>query len=412
MVVLISLTARGVSNSQYVVIISVDGMGSEYVKPLLAAGLASELTTFKRFQAEGSGTLNARNDYNYAVTLPNHVTMITGRGVNGTAGHNWTSNSDPAPTDTLALNKGSYVASGFDVAHDSGLRTGIWSGKSKFNLFQQSYSSTSGAPDVTGVDNGRDKIDFDKVVAGISAASLTVNFTNKMTIAPFSYAFFHYQDPDATGHASGWSTNPASAFAATLKAVDTQIGLILDMVEQQPLLKGRTTIILTADHGGHGTTHGDTANPLDYTIPFYIWGAGVKAGGDLYALNTATRQEPGATVNPPYTGSQPIRNGDAANLALALLGLSSVPGSTIGSSQDLVTAELTISGFDHVGAGLFGVTGHTDVGGNLVTEKSTNLALGPSGWVPVQTNAIASGLFNISIPHDAESRGFFRWVLK
>jgi len=195
------------------------------------------------------------------------------------------------------------VASGFDVAHDNGLRTGIWSGKSKFILFQQSYGTASGAPDSTGFDNGRDKIDYDKVVAGLTAAALTADFTNQMATAPFNFVLFHYQDLDATGHASGWSTNPASAFATTLKAVDTQIGLILQMVENSPVLQGQTAVILTADHGGHGTIHGDTTNPLDYTIPFYIWGAGVTAGGDLYALNPVNRTEPGPTENPPYTGA-------------------------------------------------------------------------------------------------------------
>ena len=331
----------GAAPAQYVIVISVDGMGSAYVKPLLPGGTTNELTTFKRFQAEGVGTLNARDDASYAVTLPNHVTMMTGRGVSGAAGHGWTSNSDPAPTDTIAGNKGAYVASAFDVAHDSGLRTGIWSGKSKFGLFQQSYGATSGAPDSTGFDNGRDKIDYDKVVAGISAATLTADFTNQMTANPFHFAFFHYQDPDATGHSSGWSTNPTSAFAATLKNVDTQIGKILQMAESNDTLQGRTAIILTADHGGHGTTHGDTNNFLDYTVPFYVWGAGVTPGGDLYAMNSQRRVAPASNANPPYTGSQPIRNGDSANVALMLLGLGPVPGATIDSAQDLATATMT-----------------------------------------------------------------------
>jgi hypothetical protein len=324
--------------AQYVIVISVDGMGSAYVKPLLAPGIDNELTTFKRFQKEGSGTLNARNDADFAITLPNHITMMTGRGVLGTTGHHWANNSSVYFADTFESNAGSYIASGFDVAHDNGLRTGIWSGKSKFGLFQQSYSATSGAPDRTGPDNGRDKIDYDEVVSGIPAAYLTADFTTRMATNPFNFVFFHYQDPDTTGHSSGWSTNPTSDFAATLKDVDTQIGKILQRVATDPALRDKTAVILTADHGGHGDNHGDTDNPLDYTIPFYVWGAGVAAGGDLYTLNPTNRKAPGPASNPPYTGVQPIRNGEAANLALDLLGLGPVPGSTIDSAQDLQVA--------------------------------------------------------------------------
>jgi len=277
---LTTMNAPGIATppqAQYVIVISVDGMGSEYVKPLLKKGLSNELTAFKRLQAEGAGTLNARNDADFAITLPNHVTMMTGRGVNGTAGHRWVYNGDPAPDETLATRNGSYVASGFDVAHDHGLRTGIWSGKSKFGLFQQSYSATTGAADTTGPDNGKDKIDYDKIAAGISAADLTADLLAQMAAKPCNFVFFHYQDPDATGHGSGWSADPASAYAATLKSVDAQIGRILQAVNDSPTLKGKTVIIVTADHGGHDKTHGDTKNPLDYTIPFYVWGAGVPA---------------------------------------------------------------------------------------------------------------------------------------
>jgi len=304
----------------------------------LQPGLTNELTTFKRIQAEGAGTLNARDDANFAITLPNHTTMMTGRGVVGPTGHNWTTNTDPPPGATFESNKGAYIASAFDVAHDHGLRTGIWSGKSKFSLFHKSYGPTTGAPDLTIPDHGRDKIDYEKIAAGVPAADLTADFARQMAAQPFNFAFFHYQDPDATGHALGWSADSASPYAASLKSVDTQIGKILDLVRTTPALNGKTTIILTSDHGGHDKTHGDTKNPLDFTIPFYVWGAGVTAGGDLYAFTPTTRSAPAATANPPYSGPQPVRNGDAANLALSLLGLGPVPGSTIDRAQDLGVA--------------------------------------------------------------------------
>lgn len=394
---------------RHAMVVSVDGMGSEYVKPLLTAGLPTELTTFRRFQAEGAGTLNARNDPDYAVTLPNHITMVTGRGVSGPAGHNWTSNGDPLPTDTIASNKGAYVASAFDVAHDNGLRTGIWSGKSKFGLFRQSYGPASGAADATGFDNGPNKIDYEKVVAGIDAQTLTDDIIVQMQSNPFDFAFIHYQDPDAAGHASGWSTNPASAYAAALKSVDTQVGRLLQAVANNPEWQGCTAVILTADHGGHGTTHGDTSNPLDYTIPFYVWGAAATAGADIYALNRATRPQPGPSANPPYTGGQPVRNGDAANLALCLLGLGPVPGSMVGTAQDLQSALApVITGLTCSADGLWFVAGRTDAAGLLVAEQMQSLDSNASPWETTRTNPVLAGAFNLALPPRTNVQSFLR----
>ena len=112
--------------AQYVVFISADGLGSSYLQSLVDKG---EAANFRRFQAEGAWTNNARTDYDWTITLPNHTCMITGRGVEGPAGHNWTKNVDPAPGETLHSHKGSYIASVFDVVHDDGLRTCLFAGK-------------------------------------------------------------------------------------------------------------------------------------------------------------------------------------------------------------------------------------------------------------------------------------------
>jgi hypothetical protein len=123
-------------------------------------------------------------------------------------------------------------------------------------------------------------------------------------------------------------------------AVNTYLGQVFNLVETDSQLIGKTAIVLSADHGGSGTNHSTAATPAHYTIPFYVWGPGV-AHGDLYALNVGTRTDPG-TGRPDYNASgQPIRNGDGGNLALSLLGLTSIPGSLINAEQDLRVVEMS-----------------------------------------------------------------------
>lgn len=318
---------------QYVIQISVDGLGSSYLQTLLDA---NRVPNFKRLITEGSSTLNARNDYDLTVTLPNHTTMVTGRGVHGVAsnGHKWTSNSDPAVNQTIHSVKGSYVASVYDVAHDNGLRTAMYATKTKFSLFDTSYNATNGAMDVTGPDNTRDKLD--RYYQNASSTSITNMFVSEMNANPFNFAFLHYSDGDNVGHSSGWGT---TAYMDAIVAVDGQIGAVLSMIENNTLLNGNTAIILTADHGGYLKDHSTASDARNYTIPFMVWGGDAAAGSDLYALNPGVRLDP-LTGRPTYSAIlQPIRNGDGANLALDMLALGAIPGSTINASQDLVVPE-------------------------------------------------------------------------
>lgn len=308
---------------RYVIHISVDGLRPDAVERQTAEALPA----FARLRREGAWTHNARTDADLRKTLPSHTDQITGRAALGPAGHGWTLNTDPAPGVTIHSTHGAYVASAFDVVHDAGRRTGAYVSKSKFSLFDLSYDADHGAPDTTGADDGQDKIDA--FVYEADTAALTDRLLADEARAPFAYAFLHLRDPDATGHWWGWSVRRGSRYLRAVQRADVQVGRVLDLVARDPRLRGHTVVIVTADHGGSGHGH-YSERPANYTVPFYIWGAGV-APSDLYADNAATRADPG-TENVGWDAPrQPIRNGDAANLALALLGLPPVPGSTIGA---------------------------------------------------------------------------------
>jgi type I phosphodiesterase/nucleotide pyrophosphatase len=168
-----------------------------------------------------------------------------------------------------------------------------------------------------------------------SAASMHQSLLVALAASHFDYAFAHYSLPDDAGHAEGWGS---PEWRDAVHDVDDLLASLFALIESDPVLHGHTLVILSADHGGTGTGHSDATNRANYTIPFLLWGEGVQAGADLYALNAGRRADPG-TGRPSYTAAvQPIRNGDGANLALAALGLAPVPGSSINASQNLLTA--------------------------------------------------------------------------
>jgi hypothetical protein len=326
-----TLATIDVGAAEYVIHISVDGLNSGVLQSLIDAG---EAPNFKRFEDEGAWTINARADYSFTNTLPNHTTILTGRPVLGPVGlpnvsfHNWTSNV--VPRHGVTLHQHGYIPSVFDVVHDAGRSTTLFSSKDKFALFDQSYDQTSGAAN----EHGRDKIDtFFTEDDGPPKFSQTMNdrFIAEMRAHHFNYAFVHYRDADSVGHVLRWDS---AMYRWAVQNVDGFIAGVLRLVESDPKLKGKTAIVLTADHGGSAFGHVNPTLKENFAVPVLVWGAGV-AHGDLYAMNKASRTDPGDSRIDYASQHQPIRNGDTGNLALSLLGLRPIPTSVINAKQDL-----------------------------------------------------------------------------
>ena len=155
------------SQVNYVVHVSLDGLGAKYLQ-FYVTNAPAQFPWFNWLITNGASTFNARCDYDVSETVPNHITMFTGRpvaqpaGLTNTIHHGYPSNF-PSPNAIIHLHGNTnvpYKASFFDVAHDFGRSTAFYASKTRLQICNQSYDATYGAPDVEGANNGPDKIDF------------------------------------------------------------------------------------------------------------------------------------------------------------------------------------------------------------------------------------------------------------
>ncbi|MSR28951.1 MAG: hypothetical protein EXS03_05155 [Phycisphaerales bacterium] len=326
-----------VTTIDHVMVVSIDGLRPDLLRPPIVA----ELPGFARLM-RGPHTLDARTDPDSTVTLPNHVGMATGRLFAGPHGHGWLGNIDPPKPEaggTIAQMHGSYVASMFDVASDRGVATAVIASKSKFTLLDQSYSESAGAPDTIGADDGPDKIDEAVIREGEGAIAVeAIRFLRSAARSGGkSLSMIHFGGTDLAGHSSAWDLAPGSGYRQAAKAIDQILDAMLVVIDADPALRGRVAIVLTADHGGGDPpkSHTNIKAAVNFTIPFLVWRGEDSDAADLYLLNPTTRTRPEKTTNPTGSERPPIRNSDAGNLALMLLSLPPIEGSTVNASQDL-----------------------------------------------------------------------------
>ncbi len=190
----------------HLLVVSVDGLRPDLLEP-------PHLASFPNFARllEGAHTLDARTDPQFTITLPNHISMLTGRPVLGPYGHGWVDNDEPPGArqgGSLHVRKGAYMASMFDVAHDAGLSTSFAASKTKFWLFEQSYGWDSGARDTTGDDQGPSKIDL--FLFGDRTGDIAGAMADRLRrVSGRSLNFIHFAAPDIAGHSYDWVVKPA-----------------------------------------------------------------------------------------------------------------------------------------------------------------------------------------------------------
>lgn len=320
----------------HVIVVSVDGLRPDAID----GPEDGELPAFRRLQ-RGPHTLQARADPTYTITLPNHVGMVTGRIIAGPDGHGWKLNDDPpAARDggTIQAARGFYVASMFDVAHDRGVRTQVVVTKTKFTLFVQSWDETNGAPDQLEPDQGRAKIDaFAYLRNAGDAATVAAQMLRGSTGRTLT--FLHLGNPDFVGHAEGWVMTPGSAYRKAVAECDAAINTLFQAIDSDPRLRGHVAIVLTADHGGGKPlrSHVQQREPEDFLVPFLVWMGQDGESQELLALNADRRLVvPASEYVPAERTPAPIRNAEAGNTALQLMGLPAIPGSTANGKQDLL----------------------------------------------------------------------------
>jgi predicted AlkP superfamily pyrophosphatase or phosphodiesterase len=214
-----------------VVVISVDGLRPDAV-------LAEQPATLMALAASGAATWQAQTVVP-AATLPGHASMFSGvpPEVHGVTWNDYVPEQGYIQVPTM-----------LSIAHAAGLRVVLVAGKQKFD-----HLNPPGSTDVyVFVTNGDQ---------GVADEAI------RQAAAGFDLMVVHFPNADYFGHLEGWMS---PTYLRQLHRTDDAIGRLL------AALPAGTTVIVTADHGGHGLEHGRA--PEDLAIPWIVAGPRVAPG--------------------------------------------------------------------------------------------------------------------------------------
>lgn len=234
------------ARAQRALILSVDGLRPDVL-------LRGDAPNIRALAAGGSFTYWARSTP-HSITLPTHISMLTGVEPN-THGILWNGElpfSEPVYPRVPTL---------FELAKKAGYSTGAVTGKSKFAVLNKPGSiDFAYKPDDAKTDD----------------ADVTTHATQMIRSDRPEVMFVHFPGVDSAGHQFGWGSEEQIAAVAL---VDRCIGSVVQTLAEQQMLD-QTLIILTADHGGSGRTHGADDFRSRY-IPWIVTGPGIRKNHDL-----------------------------------------------------------------------------------------------------------------------------------
>jgi arylsulfatase A-like enzyme len=265
--------------TQHVVLVSIDGLRPDAID-------AFDAVTLQQLMREGSYSL-AANTINPSKTLPSHTSMLTGEGPD--RHHVLWNNVASAERDEIEL------PNVFSVARKQGYTTAAFFSKAKFGPLQ--------LPET---------LDYSQAPGGWfgkwSGARTVRDVAEYLVEGRPNLLFVHLTDPDSAGHRHGWMSAP---YGDAVRSADTAVKHLLTAADKA-FGRGNFSVIVTADHGGHGTNHGSD-DPRDVLIPWIAWGRGVKSGGldaTIRTMDTASTvvwllglQEPTDWAGTPVTAA-------------------------------------------------------------------------------------------------------------
>jgi predicted AlkP superfamily pyrophosphatase or phosphodiesterase len=230
------------SRPEHVFIISFDGG-----KPSVIA--QSKMPTLQKLARDGAASWEAQTVMP-SVTLVSHTSMLTGV---KPVKHKIDWNTWEPAKGIVTVPTVFAIAKAHAKEQKTSITTAMFFGKEKF--FHLAIPGTIDAvclPDYSA-----------KIVATQAAQYIQMR-------KPY-LTFIHFADPDGAGHDKGWGSKEQMAAFADC---DNALKVVLSAIQKAGIAQ-KSTLILSADHGGHDKTHGENI-PADMTIPWIAYGAGIR----------------------------------------------------------------------------------------------------------------------------------------
>ncbi|HVU25025.1 MAG TPA: alkaline phosphatase family protein [Opitutus sp.] len=272
---------RPIPAIEHVVVIGVDGARPDVL-------LLADTPTLHGLIKQGAYTMWARTTA-VSVTIPSFMSMMTGV----TPRKHLVEWDRDLPFAQPVYPRYPTV---MEMATQAGYVTAMVAGKGKFSVFNKPGTITHA---------------FVPTVEKAPDADTAVQAVKVITDFKPDFLFVHFAQVDSVGHAKGWGSHEQ---LEQLAATDGDIAQVLAALDRAGM-RDATAVIVSADHGGAGLTHGPD-DPRSRHIPWIVSGPGVKSGCDLTqdAVLTVRTEDTCATACwllglplPEYFDGRPVK---------------------------------------------------------------------------------------------------------